>query len=629
MSYPLLSGRTPVVYHTIPTDLSHLLTIPSRENIMAYLSHIPAKLFPEFVKDILLKIEKHTLVDVVDGPGDEKLDILTITSDGKRCLTQCKLTGNLYSKYNGDDLDLLVSACMRKQCQKALLITNGELTTQAKRYIIDNEYCKDWPLEQKLDVDYLNGTRIWERIQSNTDILNKWFSGLGQVHGLRNFKFDISVQKLPYEPAKNDEDVIGDLINLLKGKSIIKEVEEDISFTAEIDDDFRLYLKRWIQFPNNLDINYLSPEEDPNYNNKPMDCLTVEVNIENKSTYAPNAIRKKIILYLLENCLEDLPNERWWQIVSSRSTSFVFIHDINEPRQITLDTAETFVKAKGSKLCSELDFCSLSGTEFIVSHNEEEKGYYTHSKYGCHILQYFTQKVEPFDEFNHKGCQHCQWEELKNFTFRVVPNINTRIIYHLTNFLPIDWHSFQIDKTTLAWCYPDTTDSSEVAAVEKEIRLLGLQLMTIKPEDIPHVLENINMAPSEYIIHNNLDQLRFPIALKDRWLMISKSFPLSKKVGIDWFRSLAQYKIDYEKQFGIHSTSEEDLYTCKNFELPYILSDVKNIRGSRMLDINVWDSPIWVTMRFKQEKIISSRDIALQSAEEFEKIFTEIRSKFS
>jgi hypothetical protein len=628
LKYPLLSGGTPVAYHVIPTELSLLLTTPKQECIMTYLSQITAKGFPEFVKDILVKIEGHTLVDILDGPGDEKLDILTITLDGKRCLTQCKHISNHQSKCRGDDLDLMVSACIRKNCQQALFVTNGDLTIQAKKYIVDNEYSKGWPLQKLLNIDYLNGYKIWEKIHANMDVLNKWFGGLGQSHGLRNFKFDISIHKLPYCPT-DKEDILGNMISVLIEKSMVEEVEKDICYKSKVYGEFEIQLKRWLQFASSLDINYLPPEEDPNYNNKPMDCLSIEVNITSDATYSPNNIRKKVIQHLLDNGLENLPGESWWHIVSSRSTSFVFIHDINEPRQIALDSAETFLKVKDYNLCSELYHCSLHGKDFIIDGDENETGYYTHTKSGCHIIQYFTQRVAPFDEFNYKGIQHRQTEELKDFTFRVLPDINWRIMAHLTNLLPSEWYSFKIDNNTLAWCFSKETDESQVIAVDREIRLLGFQLKTIRSEDLPHVLENIDMSYSEHIIHNNVKQLRFPIALKERIFMVSKSFPIKKKVDNDWFRKLAKYKINFENEWGRHAFTEEELLRCRNFELPYILCDINNMRGNRMLDINVWDSPIWVIMRFRTGKIVPSQKIVEEAIEEFKKVFQDIRSQFA
>ena len=123
MSYSIISGTTQHFYHTIPNELDLITTTPTREGIFKYLSQIGYDKFPEFILDVLVKVEGHTAIDVTDGQGDEKQDILTINPKGERCLTQCKHTVNYKTHYNGDDLDLLVAACMRKNCKQYLSLT--------------------------------------------------------------------------------------------------------------------------------------------------------------------------------------------------------------------------------------------------------------------------------------------------------------------------------------------------------------------------------------------------------------------------------------------------------------------------------------------------------------------------
>ena len=46
------------------------------------------------------------------------------------------------------------------------IITNADLTVQAKRYINDREYLRGWPKDASYEphIDYWNGERIWKRI---------------------------------------------------------------------------------------------------------------------------------------------------------------------------------------------------------------------------------------------------------------------------------------------------------------------------------------------------------------------------------------------------------------------------------------------------------------------------------
>jgi hypothetical protein len=129
-------------YHNVPSDLEALAITPEQTAIFQYLSAVDPDRFQEFVSDVLVLAEGHTLVDVTGGPGDEKQDILTVAPSGHRQLTQCKHTINYAAKSSGDELDQMFGAAFRKNCKVALYVTNGDLTPQAKRYITDREYLR-------------------------------------------------------------------------------------------------------------------------------------------------------------------------------------------------------------------------------------------------------------------------------------------------------------------------------------------------------------------------------------------------------------------------------------------------------------------------------------------------------
>jgi hypothetical protein len=172
---------------------------PEKTAIFEYLSRIGSDRFVEFIADWLVHVEGHKFVDKTDGPGDEKQDILTLRPDRHRHLTQSKHTARYGNNSSGDELDLLVAACLRKDCRSALYVTNADLTVQAKRYVTDREYLRGWPASAEFtpNIDYWNGERIWQRIAGNEAILNKWFGGMAQSHGLRVFFSDFVVLRMP------------------------------------------------------------------------------------------------------------------------------------------------------------------------------------------------------------------------------------------------------------------------------------------------------------------------------------------------------------------------------------------------------------------------------------------------
>lgn len=138
----IIQGATPYHYHVLPSDMSRATVSPQREAIFQYLSRLGSDHFVDFVIDLLVEANGHTLVERTEGPGDEKQDILTLDQVGERHLTQCKHTINYKDNTSGDELDLLFGACHRKNCRRALYVTNTDLTPQAKRYVTDKEYAR-------------------------------------------------------------------------------------------------------------------------------------------------------------------------------------------------------------------------------------------------------------------------------------------------------------------------------------------------------------------------------------------------------------------------------------------------------------------------------------------------------
>jgi hypothetical protein len=114
---------------------------------------------------------------------------------------------NFATKSTGDELDLMFSAAIRKDCKVALYVTNGDLTPQAKRYINDQEYLRGSSIDPALlpHTEYWTGRKIWERIASNSQILNKWFSGAAQVHGLRSVSLSLVISEMPERAVRESE----------------------------------------------------------------------------------------------------------------------------------------------------------------------------------------------------------------------------------------------------------------------------------------------------------------------------------------------------------------------------------------------------------------------------------------
>ncbi|WP_316794192.1 restriction endonuclease [Pedobacter frigoris] len=621
MRYTQISGHIPAIYRPIPSQESELVTLPRQEAIMSYLSQIPHHAFTEFVKDILTIIEGHTLVNITDGSGDEKQDLLTIDSKGNKCLIQCKHTSDNRSRYNGDELDLVFAATIRKNCKRAIFVTNGDLTTQAKRYINDQEYLRGWPKKSpRLEIDYINNYRIWEKISSSSEILNKWFGGLGQTHGLRTFRFEISIFLLPFK-AEQNQHILENLIRHLIDKALIHENTEEKTYEGRLGDEIEFKISHSLQFERNIDINYFSPDKDPNYSSPPLSALAIAVTVLNDKPFDVNLIRKNIIVQLLRNNLPVIPKGNWWHILTGRSTTFVFLHDLSQAKLISLDTAQTFVSDLG-EIYSEKEYCSLEGEGFESGKEEESEGMLIHAESGCSLIPYYTQEIGLEDEYNTKGVKYAQFSALKSYIFKVAKNLNTHSIQLAANTLPQSWFAF-FRNNELVVCYSKEEKKSDITLVKQKLSDLKIELLTVKQSEKNKILTQIDLYKTNYITTHRIDQLRYPVDLKERMFWIAKDFKFEKKAEIQFISELFAYKYRYECQWGRCDTLEKN-YSYP--ELTNLLFQPSTMRAQRSLDINIWNNPIWVVMRFYEQETSSSREIATAAIKEFEIIFEHIQS---
>src|SRR6056297_1348588 len=185
--------------------------LPHRDAITDLMAQLPASDFPELIEQILIENHNHTRGDITDGSGDQSRDIHTITPNGEKHLTQCRHTENPYkSNLDRHDLDELWSATGRLQYDKGLLVTNADMTTPAKANYVNGDYEREWYPELKV----WNDRDLWDEIRDNQNLLNRWFSGLAQLHSVKRFSF----RALPVRMPNREPVDIKDCIEVFKGK---------------------------------------------------------------------------------------------------------------------------------------------------------------------------------------------------------------------------------------------------------------------------------------------------------------------------------------------------------------------------------------------------------------------------
>jgi len=617
-------------YHTIPSDTDLITTTPTREGIFKYLSQIGFDKFPEFVLDILTKIEGHKAIDVTDGQGDEKQDIITINPSGERCLIQCKHTVNYKTHYNGDDLDLMVAACMRKECKEALFITNSDLTPQGKKYVTDSEYNRGFKNPEDCPtIDYWNGYKIWEKIKTNQDIINKWFSGLGQVHGLRSFKFDLTIQELPYIKSTNNEsDSFDNLLKVLSGLDWIEEINQGLHYKANIADDIQVNIKRWFQFTGGLDINFILPEDDLNFINRPLFALTIEVILnDSKEKYSPKDIQKRIMNKFSEDVLGSLEKTSWWHLTSSQIKSIIYLHDISEPREIDLTSAKTFVITESKSVSEEYDYCMLTSKDFDIS-NEEDDCIALHKETGVQVEQMFEQKINPVEQYNYQLMQYNNLKNIVNYRFFAIENVDSSLIMRVRRLLHHEWIAFQQNEDVLIWGIPPEVEEKIEKDCSNKIESLGLEILQVRDEDAKEMLEKCqkDLVPSSWMYTSDISNLNFPIMLNKRIFWLSKELEVKKQHDLNKIIKMLEYKYTFEHKFGFDNLMGKTKQQINSKEIRDILFDLFTFRGNRMLDIATFNNPFSINIRFKEGKLGHSNDLAKEYISEFIVIYEEIKN---
>jgi hypothetical protein len=623
MSFQIIGGASQRFYHTIPSDLDLITTTPSREAIFKYLSQIGYDKFPEFMLDILIKVEGHKPGDVTDGVGDEKQDIITINPSGQRCLTQCKHTINYTDHYSGDELDRMVSAMLRKNCTQAIFVTNSDLTPQGKKYITDDEYNRGVtnPADHR-SIDYWNGFKIWERVKNNSDIINKWFSGLGQVHGLRSFKFDLTIQIMPFEQdALFASNTFDKLLELLGNHGWMQTANAE-EYTTSLSTHYDVKVSRWFQFSGALDINFVLPEQKPSFVNKPMYALTVEVLLKSNDKYIPSKIRDEIVCELGDDLLDQLQDGQWWHLTSSPIRSFIYLHDVAEPREIKLASAMTFVKTGGVTI-REFSYCNIVSDQFEF----DGESIWLHTGTGVQVIQSFDQQLNPVEVYDHQIAQYNQLKRMESFNFFAVKPIASPLIMRVRRLLKKDWVALQHNDDALLWGIDPEEDTDEIAHYHQKIKNLQLEIKEVAPEDVGSILSLVqkDLPPPMSVYIAELSEISFPVKLDKRMFWLSKDLPLTRPIELPKAAELVSFKYGFENQFGYDHMNGRRTEQANSSEIPDMLFDFFTLRGKRMLDIGaIRQNPISINIRYCENRLERSEQLAEEYIKEFLATYEEI-----
>jgi hypothetical protein len=626
MKVDVLQATTSYYYHVVPGELERVTITPEERAIFEYLSRIGSDRFVEFITDILVHVEKHTLIDKTDGPGDEKQDILTLDPQGNRHLTQCKHTMHYRDNNSGDELDLLVGACLRKECRSALYVTNADLTVQAKRYINDREYLRGWPKDASFQphIDYWNGERLWKRIAGNEAILNKWFGGMAQSHGLRLFFTDIVVLQMPGGEGGDTE--LPEIASGIKGAKPAGTGDMGEEFVVEIGDAQKARMSSSIATPVDLRIPFSHPTWSSLPPNVPFHAIRVHASVNGDAVYDPEEYRNSIAT-VIGDALPAAGEGTWWYVAVGPPQAFVFLQDVAKPVLVPLGAPETFVRVGAAPTSREHDWALTPGEGFVAVARGERDDELTwrHPETDDTFQVLVSQGLPMWQVANLFLRQRQIKEQLKGMVFRAIQGAGPQGIATVRRLAGMNWTVLHTPQDDVIWAYPKE-EEKEADAMAETLERQGVEVLPVEEEDKARIIKDVQALPMEEsgMIANSRGDLLTPLQLQERIFWLTSQMKLTKVVEHEKLMALAHMKVHYEQSHGFDLLEGKESGQFAVEELPRILADILSLRGKRMLDIAPDDEGLMVSLRIRADSYASATEFAQQSVKEMESIKSKI-----
>jgi len=123
---------------------------------------------------------------------------------------------------------------------------------------------------------------------------------------------------------------------------------------------------------------------------------------------------------------------------------------------------------------------------------------------------------------------------------------------------------------------------------------------------------------------SELRTISFPILLNKRIFWLSKTLPTKSTIKIDKAIELLKYKYEVENEFGFDHLDGNQEMELHSSELRELLFDIFSTRGIKMLDVAIYNEPISVNVRYREDSTESSQILANNYIQDFLKIYHEI-----
>lgn len=629
----IVHGISEHAYHVIPGELERISVSPERQALESYLGRIGFDRFMEFIADVLKHVEGHTDVEITNGPGDEKQDILSVRPDGTRQLTQCKHTVDYTKNTAGEELDVMLAACLRKNCRHGLWVTNADLTAPAKRYVTDREYVRGWsgPKELLPEIDYWNGTRIWERVRKSTAILNKWFSGMGQTSGLRSFAFDVVLHEMP--SGKPDPRRATEVADKLGGGVTVTKPPADGAIEVRVDEELSFLLSDWARGAAELGLPYIHPGTETAHPNFPLATLRVQATVAPEvGGYDPATYRDRIV-GLLVATLPAAPEGSWWYAAATEPQASIFLQDIARATTVSAGDAAAYVRVADAPATLERAWAIEPGHAFEVIPDPDDPGdlVWRHKEAGIECRVLTAQRTHVLSAFDIHLRQEQILARLRTYELRAVENAGPQEVDVVRHLAKPAWYVLQRNDSTLFWAFPSDADPRDVERIERVLNRRGIAVRRVRDEDREKLLGCIDTTPAEepeMLTGSDRDRIT-PIKLPERIIWLSKWVKAQEPTEPSNWNEVVKWKAGYESEHGYDLPGGKEGGVLASEEMRGFLFDVTSLRGGRSLDVAFLDNKAWLNLRVRPKSLASASSLAEECVPAFLELERQLLSALS
>ena len=141
-----------------------------QKDLALLLRSVDQRTLPYLVGDVLFHSLGHRDVRIVDGPGDGRRDVHSVTSEGEKHVAQCKFHNDPSSTVGARETDELPVALLKFGASCGMFATTGRLTPQAKR-----EYLEQF---KQFRLEFVEGLQLVDMVATHPVLRSIWLRGV-------------------------------------------------------------------------------------------------------------------------------------------------------------------------------------------------------------------------------------------------------------------------------------------------------------------------------------------------------------------------------------------------------------------------------------------------------------------